>query len=848
MSTKYHILFGFFLIGILSCMNPNNEKKGFTAPAKKTYKSIKEIRAKWASKRTPEDWMSIINKCAPHHDWRALESNSITNLLNKRGSIHSRSNLGRWIERGPSNIPGRITDLTIDYGKNQIYALADHGVIFKSENLKGDRWKALNDQFPLAIDVAGQLKNMGNGKLVVSGWQKVKNDWGVYFSIDDGQNWQHSAGIAGLPIMGIKRMIQSDQTLLLLVQEYDFEKQTDYYTVYKSIDEGRSFSILNRSKIPVGDGGRHRKSDMWMPEDDPNSAIYLSIEDSLFTVNSQTGAREFQSIISGLAMDQALLTGAKINNIIYLHAYVAVGEEGKFYSWRSDEKKWTYQGEMTEGWRSLPFGFNSFTCSKLNPAEIYFGAILISKSTDYGKTWELMDMDPTNSYALYHGDVPKVLTSIHPNSGKEELHIGTDGGIYKLDQNKIHFQTISVPGLNCTQIYKMITEQDNPGSMYIGTQDNGYCHTDQGLSQQEAVDFKFQWGGDVTSVGSGDGGKTFWLWWLGDGCNYMAGPDEVISTWTPYEHSGRIPYWEAPIWISNHFPDRCYTAGAINGQEGNYLIKLKAKLGERAQPEQNPFNFEVHTGGGIITAIAISPIDSNYVYVATSNGKFLHSKDAGETWTSADLAPYFYARFIFPSSLRLGEIIVGGSGYSNSALFKSTNHGQQFQSFSKGLPALRAEKLASNEDETTYYLATSIAPFVLENGEDTWKDLVAGGAPINQYMDVQYLPKIRTVRFATYARGIWDFALEATNANTDFPELSNLKIYPNPASDELHISNLSNCNPCKVAILDPSGRIVQRAVLNHLTTKINVANLIPGIYFLSFENRQTKMLKFVINR
>ncbi|MEZ4925507.1 MAG: T9SS type A sorting domain-containing protein [Saprospiraceae bacterium] len=786
--------------------------------------------AGFETEKVPEEWLERIHKAAPGDDWRAIEAKSIRQLLAAKKQHYSNI-FGSWVERGPSNIPGRIVDMEIEYGRNRIYAISDHGIVFQSDDLAGANWKALNDQFPLGQGVASQLKVFEDGKIVTCGWIKVDNYWGTYYSIDKGHSWNKSTGFSNREITGMRRLAKSGSDVYLFVQEYDPTVVSDYYVVYKSIDKGSTFSMVYQSSIPVGDGGRHNKSDMWVSNDVQEPNFYLTLEDSLFSVDKTTGNRSFKGLISCLPIQLGMLSGLTKNGITELKAYVAVGDNGKFYSWNSIDQVWSYKGEMTDWWLSKPFGPNSFTCSQNAADTLYFGGLLTSKSIDGGSTWITMDMDPTGSYALYHGDVPKTYSTVDPLTGEESFYLGTDGGIYKLDENE-HFVSMSIPGLNCTQIYKMVSRHESPGEMFIGTQDNGYSHTNLGIDQPGVVDFTFQYGGDVTNVASGDKGQTFWLWWLGDGCNYMAGTDQVVSTWTPYDFNGGIPYWEAPIWIPSQHPDQCFTAGYLNSSTGNYLIKLQANNGAQAIPTQFAYDFEAQVGAKI-SAIAISPIDFNYFYAATENGYFCYSTDGGISWQKTLLSQSMYPRVIHPSSVNLGEVWVGGSGYSNSPIFYSNDNGQSFSNFNSNMPACRVEAFATNEDESVIYAATSIGPFAYEKAEGKWSDISEQDAPIVQYMDVEYLPEVKTARFATYARGGWDYQVMTSSVSQQIYLPNALKVMPNPAVEFVVLEFSAELNNKPYVITDITGQVIIKGKFELTQKQIDVSSLSPGVYFIS---------------
>lgn len=823
--------------------NPLAAKSSFSPPQPLSHENTLVPKNRNEGERVPDEWLNRINKTAHGDDWRAIEANSIRQLIADKETFTITNIQGSWVERGPSNIPGRIIDIEIDYEQNHIYALSDHGIVFRSDDLAGSNWTALNDQHPLGLDVASQLEIFDDGNLVTSGWIKVDNNWGVYHSGDGGNNWSKANGFSDNVITGIRRMAKQEDIVYVFMQEYDFNQLKDFYVIYKSVDKGNNFSLFYQSPIPVGDGGRHRKSDMWVSNDPQTPNLYLMLEDSLFLVDKTTGLRTFNSMISNLPLEQGLLTGLTQNGVTELTAYIATNGIGKFYAWNSINQNWTFKGEMVDWWLAFPFGSNSFSCSQQSADILYFGGILTSKSIDRGATWTTMDLDPTGSFALYHGDVPKTLTTINPNTNEEDVYIGTDGGIYKMDDSE-HFNSISIPGLNCTQIYKMISRQLNPGEMFIGTQDNGYAHTNLGNSQPDIVDFTFQWGGDVTNVATGDEGETFWLWWLGDGCNYMSGTDQVVSTWSPYDFDGGIPYWEAPIWIPNQYPDKCYTAGFLNNNTGNYLIELQANEGGQATPQQFAYNFEAEIGGKI-SAIAISPLNFNYFYITTENGYFAYSTDGGNTWSSTLLSHSMYPRVIYPSQVNLGEVWVGGSGYSNSPVFHSTDNGHSFADLNTGLLPCRVEAFATNEDESIIFAATSIGPFAYEKNEALWSDISGFDAPLVQYMDVEFLKAENTARFATYARGIWDFQLmPTTSANSLTNSGLKIKAYPNPANEIISVEVGDNLLNKRFQIVSSSGQILKTGNLTSPITKIPISNFHTGVYFIVIGNYGNHPIKF----
>jgi hypothetical protein len=108
-------------------------------------------------------------------------------------------------------------------------------------------------------------------------------------------------------------------------------------------------------------------------------------------------------------------------------------------------------------------------------------------------------------------------------------------------------------------------------------------------------------------------------------------------------------------------------------------------------------------------------------------------------------------------------VYLGGSGYSNPGVYKSTNNGQTFTAINTGLPNTLVFGLAANDDESQIYAATEVGPYVYIVSENKWYSMSGTGAPDQTYWSVEYISSTKTVRFGTYGRGIWDFKIQNSN-------------------------------------------------------------------------------------
>lgn len=94
----------------------------------------------------------------------------------------------------------------------------------------------------------------------------------------------------------------------------------------------------------------------------------------------------------------------------------------------------------------------------------------------------------------------------------------------------------------------------------------------------------------------------------------------------------------------------------------------------------------------------------------------------------------------------------------------------------------------------------------------------------------------------------WDKACDFVNALVE-PQISTIRLYPNPANKEINIESTDNKNILSVEIMDIDGRCLKLTDVNYVKTKIDVSNLSSGIYFarIVFSDKTYLTSKFIIN-
>ena len=77
---------------------------------------------------------------------------------------------------------------------------------------------------------------------------------------------------------------------------------------------------------------------------------------------------------------------------------------------------------------------------------------------------------------------------------------------------------------------------------------------------------------------------------------------------------------------------------------------------------------------------------------------------------------------------------------------------------------------------------------------------------------------------------------------------SEVKVYPNPASEMVTISNASNSEKSSVSIYDVMGRVVKQLDFKGKELQLSVENFQPGIYYLKIsEGKKQTTKKLIVN-
>lgn len=215
---------------------------------------------------------------------------------------------------------------------------------------------------------------------------------------------------------------------------------------------------------------------------------------------------------------------------------------------------------------------------------------------------------------------------------------------------------------------------------------------------------------------------------------------------------------------------------------------------------------------------------------------------------------YLYGSTIYPSKVDTNTVYFGGSGYSNPAVYKSTDRGDNWNSMADGLPNTLVFEIRGDENDLFLFAGTESGPYLYYTPEDKWYDLAGECAPTQSYWSVEYLENEQIARFGTYGRGVWDFQITQTPVATEELTVNtDLDIYPNPSKGLIYINLIKALtNGERIQVADLSGKVVfskqlDQAVLDGSKLKLDLTHLPKGNYILSlFSNTEISSGQFIL--
>ncbi len=807
---------------------------------------VKEGAEDGDNQKKREEWFEFMHRAAPGTNWRAIEYQTQmqrhVQRTETRNSGSNRSNeeiladgnlIGEWKERGSRNQAGSVFVTEFDPVTEEIYLISAGGTLWKG-TLQGTNWEAINQDFRFGTELLKFIPTDTGRRLIAT----IGNI--PHYSDDDGFTWTASTGITINDRWGRtqKSVVLSDNenTIYVLSKPGAW----DNLKIYKSTDKGESYSSIQQ--LASHDLKRyatckpHHSDEVYLldRENGTKTSIYqinqIADELDLLFSNDQFGLGGSNSRANLIGILQDTTT-----------TFVVYNSDNEVYASTDFGENWTLNGQMPTG----PWSVGIFM-SPSNPDFLMYGEVECYVSPNGGGFWNKL-----NDWGAYYGDVEFSLhadmmyfNEFQRSNGDNFLLISNHGGLsvsYNYGNTK---QNIGLLGLNVSQYYSVRTDPVDPGYIYAGSQDQGF-QRGYTFNNNDIMLFEQVISGDYGHIVFSQNGTRLWTVYPGGWVTYYGNPHNGGIHASYDLESDNESVWIPPLMAKpNSSANEIYMAGGnMNGGGGSHIIKLEVQ-GNNIIPSQFSFDFYAESVEGKVSSLKTSPVNPDRWYVGTTNGRFFTSTDDGQTWEqTVDFVPgghYLYGQAIYPSKFDENTVYFGGSGYSNPAVWKSTNGGTTFNPMNDGLPATLVFDITANHDESMLFAATEAGPFVYIVEEEQWYDMSGVAAPSQTYWSVEYIESLDYVRFGTYGRGIWDFRISESVGVSDISDNNSyLEIYPNPASNliQIKLENPINEN-IHLKISNLAGVTIKQEIVsvqaNQPFQKEWAVNDIPkGIYVLT---------------
>jgi hypothetical protein len=799
-----------------------------------------------------EDWFEMMHAAAPGVDWRKIEYQNQLDVHQenalRRKTLQNRSDLveiadgritGVWNERGSQNQAGSVFETWYDKRTDEIWLISAGGTLFKGPR-SGNDWEVVMEDLQLNPGLLEFVDTDTSRRILAFAGRQP------HYSDDEGLTWQSGTGV----VVNDFRWASFKTPVVLKDSLHSFYliSKPDYWSnarIYKSTDLGESFSSIHT--IPSHEMDRfalcnpHHSNGLFYIEKGNAETIFYRIDTETDELIELSRNADFS-----FGDSRANLAGIKLDNVYRWIVYAENG--GDHYSYMSEDfgATWQQMGQL----ESRPWNVGIFI-SPSNPDFMLAGEVHCVYTIDGGVTWQRR-----NDWWAYYNNVNGALHAdmmdfeeYETESGEIFTLISNHGGLNISYDRLQSIQNLGLNSLNVSQYYSVRTDPRDPFYIYAGSQDQGFQIANS-FGQEEGVEFDQVISGDYGHTVFSKNGNHLWTVYPGGSVSFYAVPSSGNRTAGWEVDSEDESVWIPPLMES---PDQSknvvYLAGGnVDGGPGSYLIELEFLAGS-INADQFPFDFKDESAGGELSSMAFSRVKKERWYAATTNGRFFVSEDSGANWEqTVNFIPsghYLYGQTIETSTVDSNRVFLGGSGYSNPAVFSSSDGGQTFQVMDEGLPNTMVFDLVLGPEELYLYAATEAGPYVYVFEEEKWFPMAAGIAPMQTYWSVEYVPFLNFIRFGTYGRGIWDFEIKdvVSVKEQDFAE-GDIVVYPNPSRGSINIDYPKGARVKKCIIFDAAGRKISEQ--NSQLQYFNLSGKQPGVYYLKFETDGNPVIKKLV--
>lgn len=686
---------------------------------------------------------------------------------------------------GPAAAGGRVSAVVGIAGQPNIYYVgAAGGGVFKTID-GGISWKSVFDKEPcLSIGAIALAPSNPNYVWVGTGEANLRNDIitgkGVYFSPDAGKSWESM----GLKDAGQISRIVIDPTnpnvVFVGVIGHAWGANPDR-GVFRTSDGGITWDKVLYVNDTTG------ASDLVMDPGNPKvlfAAMWQVMRYPWALNDGGTGSGIYRSTDGGTTWKH-LTEGLPKGPLGRIALAAAPSDPNHIYTLVESKEGMLWDSkDLGDNWNMItnnhtldvrPFYFSRFVVSPENEDRLFFLSFLISESTDGGKTVKSVN----GRVHVDHHDI-----WIDP-SDPNRIIIGNDGGVYlSADQGQTWRFLNNLP---IEQFYEVATDDSNPYNLGGGLQDNNAWY---GTSNN-------LYGGSITgqnwyTVAGGDGeyvvpapsnpdivyaeSQNGWL----SRINVKTGISRDIRPYlydAPDMPPSRLKYrfnWTTPIAVSLTNENEVFLGANVlfkTDDGGQHWDVIGPDLTRNDKSKQIPSGGKVNldiSGAenyDTILSIAISPLDSNVIWVGTDDGLVQVTRDGGKSWDEvaknvSHLPEWGRVYQVAPSPIDNGGCYIAVDRHelddNKPYVFKTADYGKSWTSISTGLPADDPVHVVREDPNRKGFLVAGTDAgmyYSTDNGRE-WNQFRTNFPSVSVY-DLKFVKQTHDLIAATHGRGIF---------------------------------------------------------------------------------------------
>jgi photosystem II stability/assembly factor-like uncharacterized protein len=671
-----------------------------------------------------------------------------------------------WSEAGPTNIPGRITDLAIhpDY-PNTIYAGAACGGVFKSTD-NGVSWTPIFDEQgtpsigALAIHPDNpQILYVGTGEANGSGDSYPGT--GIYKSTNGGSSWTHIGLENSYHIGRIAIHPLCPETVFVAACGKLFGTNPDR-GIYKSTNGGATweqklFISDSTAAVDVAIDPTNPEivyAAMWERFRRPDSRQVGGWTSGIH--KSTDGGETWYQLTSGLPPSGPTVGRIGISvcqsspNVIYAIYCDHPGYFMGVYKSTDYGESWTQTNDSALEDLVSSFGwyFGNIRVDPTDPNRVFAMGVYLYRTTNGGSYWSEV------GYSVHVDHHALFISPVDHN----RVYLGCDGGVYLSTNGGTGWNLCtSQPS---TQFYAITIDYLNPQRLYGGTQDNGtlrtltgalndwdhihggdgfYCNVD--YTNANVIYAEYQWG------------------WLRKSTNLGYNWYYVMDGIDDYDRRN----WCTPVIMDPINHNTLYY--------GTYRLYKTTDGGGW----WNAISSDLTDGGGggsltygTITTIAVAPSNTQVVYVGTDDANVWVTTNGGANWTniSAGLPDRWVTRVaVDPFAESVAYATFSGHKISESLphIYRTTNYGSNWQSISSDLPEGPInDVIVDPQNPSALYVGSDVGVYVTYDLGGSWEPL-GTGLPITTVHDLTFHEPTRKLVAGTHGRSMFSCQVAAAD-------------------------------------------------------------------------------------